>query len=60
VHVERDDDFAGRYRVIRALASGGMASVHEVLDTKTDHLRALKLMLPDLSLGLRSAGPVSG
>ncbi|MEM6733337.1 MAG: hypothetical protein AAF658_17390 [Myxococcota bacterium] len=49
VHLERDDDFAGRYRVIREVASGGMASVYEVLDTTTDRLRALKLMLPELA-----------
>jgi len=49
VHLERDDDFAGRYRVIRELASGGMAAVYQVLDTKTDRLRALKLMLPELA-----------
>ncbi len=49
VHLERDDDFAGRYRVIRELASGGMASVYEVVDTTTDRLRALKLMLPELA-----------
>jgi hypothetical protein len=33
---------AGRYRVVRALGAGGMATVYEVLDTATERRLALK------------------
>jgi serine/threonine-protein kinase len=39
--------FAGRYRVLRCIASGGMGAVYEVLHVETDRRRALKVMLPD-------------
>ncbi|NUP12288.1 MAG: serine/threonine protein kinase [Polyangiaceae bacterium] len=42
--------FADRYRVVGALKHGGMGSVYEVLDTRTDRLRALKVMLPDVAI----------
>ncbi len=42
-------EVAGRYRVIGCLNSGGMGSVYEVLDKRTDRLRALKVMLPDVA-----------
>jgi serine/threonine protein kinase len=41
---------AGRYRVLRTLGRGGMGSVVEVLDLKTDRLRALKLMRAELAV----------
>jgi len=40
--------FAGRYRVVRCLAQGGMGAVYEVLHIETERSRALKIMLPDL------------
>ena len=42
-------EVAGRYRVIACLKRGGMGSVYEVLDKRTDRLRALKVMLPDVA-----------
>jgi eukaryotic-like serine/threonine-protein kinase len=42
-------DFAERYRVLRCLKHGGMGSVYEVLDRRTDRLRALKVMQPDVA-----------
>jgi eukaryotic-like serine/threonine-protein kinase len=39
----------GRYRVLRKLGSGGMGAVYEVLDTTTNRLRALKVMLPGVA-----------
>jgi hypothetical protein len=36
------ESIAGRYRVIRALGAGGMATVYEVLDTATERRLALK------------------
>src|SRR3954470_17162351 len=38
--------FAGRYRVVRCLASGGMGAVYEVVHVETERRRALKVMLP--------------
>jgi serine/threonine-protein kinase len=38
--------FAGRYRVIRCIAAGGMGAVYEVLHLETERRRALKVMLP--------------
>ncbi|MEZ4437680.1 MAG: serine/threonine-protein kinase [Polyangiaceae bacterium] len=49
IQLEAGEVFAGRYQVIRCLKSGGMGSVYEVLDQKTDRLRALKVMLPELA-----------
>jgi eukaryotic-like serine/threonine-protein kinase len=40
--------FAGRYRVLGRLASGGMGAVYEVLHLETRRRRALKVMLPAL------------
>jgi serine/threonine-protein kinase len=40
--------FAGRYEIVRRLASGGMGAVYEVLHLETRRHRALKVMLPDL------------
>lgn len=42
-------DFAERYRVLRCLKHGGMGSIYEVLDRRTDRLRALKVMQPDVA-----------
>src|SRR5688572_10052942 len=47
--LEIGGEFAGRYRVIACLKKGGMGSVYEVLDKRTDRLRALKVMLPDVA-----------
>jgi serine/threonine-protein kinase len=38
--------FAGRYRVLRCIASGGMGAVYEVVHLETNRRRALKVMLP--------------
>src|SRR5271170_3724760 len=38
--------FAGRYRVVRPLARGGMGAVYEVLHLETQRRRALKVILP--------------
>ena len=40
--------FAGRYRVVRCLAEGGMGAVHEVIHLETNRRRALKVMHPHL------------
>jgi eukaryotic-like serine/threonine-protein kinase len=40
--------FAGRYRVVRCLAAGGMGAVYEVIHLETDRRRALKVMHPHL------------
>ncbi len=40
--------FHGRYRVVRAIATGSMGALYEVIDEKTDTHRALKVMLPDV------------
>ncbi|HVU01348.1 MAG TPA: serine/threonine-protein kinase [Polyangiaceae bacterium] len=39
------DIFAGRYRIARELASGGMGAVYEVVHTVTERRCALKVML---------------
>ncbi|MBK8257053.1 MAG: serine/threonine protein kinase [Polyangiaceae bacterium] len=36
--------FAGRYRVVRTIASGGMGVVYEAIHTETGRRRALKIM----------------
>ncbi|APR77943.1 Putative serine/threonine-protein kinase pknH [Minicystis rosea] len=43
-----DTVFAGRYRVVRALASGAMGGVYEVVHIETQRRRALKIMLPHI------------
>ncbi|HRI72153.1 MAG TPA: protein kinase, partial [Polyangium sp.] len=40
--------FAGRYRVERRIAAGGMGAVYEVMHLETSRRRALKVMHPDL------------
>ena len=40
--------FAGRYRVVRRIAAGGMGAVFEVVHLETQRRRALKVMLPEL------------
>ncbi len=40
--------FAGRYRIVRCMAAGGMGSVYEVVHTETERRRALKVMHPHL------------
>jgi len=40
--------FAGRYRIERRIASGGMGAVYEVVHLETSRRRALKVMHPDL------------
>jgi serine/threonine-protein kinase len=40
--------FAGRYRVVQCIASGGMATVYEVIHLGTERHRALKVMHPHL------------
>jgi serine/threonine-protein kinase len=40
--------FAGRYRVLRCIAQGGMGAVYEVVHLQTERRRALKVMLPHL------------
>jgi serine/threonine-protein kinase len=38
--------FAGRYRIVRCIARGGMGEVYEVVHLETERRRALKVMLP--------------
>jgi serine/threonine-protein kinase len=40
--------FAGRYRIVRCIAQGGMGAVYEVVHTETQRRRALKVMLPNM------------
>jgi serine/threonine-protein kinase len=40
--------FAGRYKIVGRLASGGMGAVYEALHLETRRKRALKVMLPEL------------
>jgi serine/threonine-protein kinase len=40
--------FAGHYRVVRRIASGGMGSVYEVVHLETERRRALKVMHPHI------------
>ncbi len=40
--------FAGRYRVVRCIAAGGMGAVYEVIHPETERRRALKVMHPHL------------
>ena len=43
-----DNVFAGRYRVVRNIAAGGMGAVYEVVHTETERHLALKVLLPSL------------
>jgi len=40
--------FAGRYRIGKSIAHGGMGAVYEATHTETERRCALKVMLPDL------------
>jgi eukaryotic-like serine/threonine-protein kinase len=40
--------FAKRYRVVRAMAQGGMGAVYEVVHIETERRRALKVMRPEI------------
>lgn len=40
--------FAGRYRLVRRIAAGGMGAVYEVVHIETDRRRALKVMHANL------------
>src|SRR5215468_2482440 len=40
--------FAGRYRIVRAIAAGGMGAVYEVVHLETERRRALKVMHPHI------------
>ena len=57
--------FAGRYRVVRAIASGGMGAVYEVIHIDTERRRALKVMRkevvsnPDLQRRFRQEAKVA-
>src|SRR4029079_11323431 len=44
--------FAGRYKILRCIAQGGMGAVYEVTHLETDRRRALKVMHPHI-LGSR-------
>src|SRR4029079_18869917 len=44
--IEEGASFAGRYRVVRLLASGAMGAVHEVIHLETERRRALKVLHP--------------
>lgn len=39
----------GRYQLIRQMASGGMASIYEAVDTRLDRKVAVKIMHPHLA-----------
>ncbi len=46
--LQQDTVFAGRYRIVRRIAAGGMGAVYEVLHLETERRRALKVMLPHM------------
>src|SRR5262245_44917511 len=54
--LEEGTIFAGRYKVLRRIAQGGMGAVYEVMHVETDRHRALKVMHPHIlqSEALRS------
>ncbi|KYF76824.1 protein kinase, partial [Sorangium cellulosum] len=41
--------FAGRYRVVRSIATGAMGAIYEVVHVETERRRALKVMHPHLA-----------
>ncbi|MFO0729368.1 MAG: protein kinase [Myxococcota bacterium] len=47
-HLPEGTLFAGRYRLIRCIATGGMGAVYEAIHLETDRRRALKVMHPHL------------
>lgn len=47
--MESGSIFAGRYRVLRRIATGGMGAVYEVSHLTTDRHFALKVMLPEFA-----------
>jgi serine/threonine-protein kinase len=46
--LEEGTAFAGRYRVVRCVAAGGMGAVYEVIHLETNRRRALKVMHPHI------------
>jgi eukaryotic-like serine/threonine-protein kinase len=46
--LQEETVFAGRYRVVRCLAQGGMGAVYEVIHLETERRRALKVMHPHI------------
>ena len=48
IELDSATPFAGRYRVVRRIAAGGMGAVFEVVHIETQRRRALKVMLPEL------------
>ena len=48
VNLAEGSIFAGRYKVVRSIAAGGMGAVYEVLHVGTARRRALKVMHPHL------------
>ena len=48
IDLDPNRPFAGRYRVVRRIAAGGMGAVFEVEHIETQRRRALKVMLPEL------------
>jgi eukaryotic-like serine/threonine-protein kinase len=46
--LRKGEIFAGRYEILRRIASGGMGTVYEVLHLETERRRALKVMLPHI------------
>jgi serine/threonine-protein kinase len=47
--LEADEIFAGRYRILRRLAAGGMGVVYEARHVETERPCALKVMLPHVA-----------
>ncbi|MFN8528422.1 MAG: serine/threonine-protein kinase [Anaerolineae bacterium] len=41
----------GRYKLVRVLATGGMARIYEAIDTTLERTVAIKILLPDTSSG---------
>ncbi len=48
LNLSRGDIFAGAFRVVRPLGSGGMGRLYVVTQLQTGKLRALKLLVPQL------------